>query len=460
MKAVDQCILAFDLGTTNLKAGLYDLQGRLLHIVRQPFATRQTSGRCEVTLASFYEQITFLVKNLSVAHDLSTVVVVSFSSQANSFALFDEHDEPLTPIIVWTDARASGIDQPLNSLADLHDCSGVPSVDHEFAQAKLRWLARHEPNIARDARKISFISDILVEWMTGKHQTECGLACLTALADRKSQRWSADRVDMLGVPNLIWPEIVSAGTHVGPLVPETAKRLGLPSSARFYMGCLDQYAGAIGTGAATLGGVCETTGTVLAVVQCVESRAPTLPEVFVGPSFSRDRQFRMTFSSTSANLLEWFRLTQHPKLSFAELVNLAVASQRAACVNRVTLGIENAFLPHDLAGPPGPVVRGIMDRVCDELASLVVQLQATGLPVRSAGGAARSDDWLQMKANRLGVNILASSTEEPACLGAAMLAASGIGIGTLDDLSTLWCRPRRVFFPDKEVPCQHPTSIS
>lgn len=448
MKTPRAVILAFDLGTTNLKAALFDEAGRLIAVERCPTPAIATFGRVELPVDRLCDHLTGLVQRLGTRADLQSVRGISFASQANSFALLDDQNKPLTPIILWTDDRARSIDQPLNQRADLHATTGVPSVNHAFAQSKLRWIAKNESSRMARARKISFISDVLVEWLTGKHVSEYGLACLTALATYSDAGWSFGQIEELGIPTLQWPAVLRAGTDVGLVVPAIAQRMGLPSGIHLYMGCLDQYAGAIGTGAVLPGAVCETTGTVLAAVQCAaaEGSGPR-PRVFEGPSFAPDRIFRMTFSSTSANLLEWYRNTHMPDATFDQLITLASASRERAAIGSVTSTAAEAFSPADFARGPGFVVSGIMHRVCDELAWLLSELDAEGVPIRSSGGAARSELWLQMKADRLCVPVLAASTDEPTCRGAAMLAASGMRLGSIDVLAEQWCRPSKVFQP-------------
>ncbi len=439
-------ILAIDLGTTNFKAALFDERGRLLALSRAASPVVASNGRAEMPVDAFHAALVDLIADLSNRAELASVRGISFSSQANSFALFDGANRPITPIILWTDDRARGGDEPLNRIADLHVTSGVPHVDHEFAQAKLRWIAAHDPATAQRARKISFISDLLVEWMTGRHASELGLACLTALATHTESRWDPARLGLLGLPSMQWPSLVRPATDVGPILPDVADRLRLPRSARLFMGCLDQYAGAIGTGAVLPGSVCETTGTVLAAVACRHSGTPPPgPSVYVGPSFATDRVFHMTFSSTSANLLEWYRTKFAASASFDELIRLAASEPGCAKLGAIRSSVGDAFDEDVLRHRPGEIVNGIMHRVCEELGRLLEELKVTGSPVRSAGGGARSDAWLQMKADHLGVPIQAASTEEPTCRGAAMLAANGLGIGSIDELSATWCPSRATF---------------
>lgn len=423
-------ILAIDLGTTNFKAAAFTNDGHLVACVRRRTPSTSCRFRVEMSVNAMLTSVMGLVDDLREADTMSAVRAVSFATQANSFALFDESSEPLTPIILWTDARAAGDGFVLDTPERLQSISGVPGIDHEFAAAKLAWLAKHEPAIADRARKISFISDVLTEWLTGVHATDAGVACLTALAAQASRSWNDQLIRFLGMPSVVWPRILEAGTDVGPILPNIAERLGLAEGARLYIGCLDQYAGAIGAGAVKPGDVCVTNGTVLSAVQCATvGMAGSLP-VFEGPSFSPDRQWRMAFSDVSARLLDEYRRTAAPHLTIEHLIGSATSEQES---------------------DDGTVIRGILSRVCDEVDRLLNDLGGPCNAIHVAGGGARSDVWLQQIAERVRVPVLAASVEEPTCRGAAMLAARGIGLGTIESLAASWCTPCKTFIPAREV---------
>src|SRR5205823_5531525 len=74
------------------------------------------------------------------------VAAVSFATQANSFVLLDEHDEPLTPIVLWPDQRAEELREELEAIGKLEgfrNHTGMSRFGHALALAKvLRW--KHE----------------------------------------------------------------------------------------------------------------------------------------------------------------------------------------------------------------------------------------------------------------------------------------------------------------------------
>lgn len=93
--------------------------------------------------------------------------------------------------------------------------------------------------------------------LTGKHVTEAGAAGLTGLTgllDIHRCQWYPEMLTRFEIDEHRLPAIVRAETDLGPLDPRAAQRFGLPASCRVIVGCLDQYAGAIGAGNVETGG--------------------------------------------------------------------------------------------------------------------------------------------------------------------------------------------------------------
>ena len=88
-------------------------------------------------------------------------------------------------------------------------------------------------------------------------------------------------------------------------------------------------------------------------------------------------------------------------------------------------GFKNASSKHT----HGHYVRAILESNATTLKQLMEQLCGKNIPshIVTTGGGAKSDLWLQIKANMLGTEMVATNCEEPACRGAAMFAANTVG---------------------------------
>ncbi len=454
--------LTFDLGTTYFKGALFDGHGALRALARRRVeATHPSPGRWELSVEAFHGALCGLAGELKEAiGTLQDVEAIGFATQTNSFVLLDGHDRPITPLILWPDERARdsypSVDTILEGVVDYAQ-TGVPAVGPQFMLAKLLWLGKHQQDLWRQARRLALIGDFLALWLTGEHVTEAGAAGLTAMVDIRRLCWSAAVLERLGVPVEWLPSVARAGTDLGTIRREAAAALGVPEACRVVLGCLDQYAGAIGAGNVTPGGLSETTGTVLATVQCVDRLAQEPDgDVFQGPAFEDGLFFRMVFGEVSANLLERYRDSLPERPSFDELTRAASEVPAGAEGLRLSAEPHRASLEEMFAGrrsqhQRGHEVRAILEAIAEALAGQVGRLTGKAAPegIRSVGGAARSDVWRQIKANTLGCPVVATTCPEPTSLGAAILATATLRGEPVPGLADQWVETLPPDLPEK-----------
>lgn len=446
-------ILTIDLGTTYFKFALFDRAGQPRHTVRCATPVQEPeAGRMELDAGEFQRVLADGIGQLArLAGGLGDVELISFATQTNSFLLLGADDIPLTPIILWPDRRAAGNEETIrahSSLAGFTATTGVPGLSVQFVPAKLRWLQLHAHREWQRMCRFCLISDYLTLLFTGHHVTEAGAAGLTALVDVRRCRWWPEALSLVQLDVGYMPEIVRSGTDLGVIRPAAAAVFGLPQWCRFVVGCLDQYAGAIGAGNVVPGLVSETTGTVLATVCCADHVAENQgPTVFQGPGFAADRFYRMAFGDVSANYLEWYRdtLTDHP--DFDALTALAANIEPGAGGLRLRTGAPLTVPKEVFAGltprhTRGHAVRCILEAVAWALRDQVLALSDGAPPeeIRAAGGGARSSLWLQIKADVMGVPFTPPRYPEPASLGAAILAEVARSQSSVESVAQAWVK--------------------
>ncbi|MFW5869113.1 MAG: xylulokinase, partial [Armatimonadota bacterium] len=218
----------------------------------------------------------------------------------------------------------------------------------------------------------------------------------------------------------------------------------------------------IGAGNVRPGVVSETTGTALAVVATTRDRVDS-DQFFVGRHAAEGAWYSMPYAAVSAIVLTWFR----------ELCRATDWSDLLGSVEQVAPGADGlTVLPHFSGTPEEPDARGailgltlghgraeiaraIMESCACLLRELLEPVVEHGLAmesVRSLGGAAKSDVWLQMKADMLRTPVERPACTEAASLGAAMLAATGIDqFDTLEDAADAWYRRARRFEPNADL---------
>jgi xylulokinase len=457
-------ILVVDMGTTLLKFTLFDRDGRMCQACRVPSpAVADEAGRMEMSTDAFDAAVAQGIGELRDCDErhLADVAALSFATQTNSFVLSDAAGRPLTPLILWPDRRAAEIESEVCrrcAMPGFSATTGLPLVSLQFMVARLLWLQHQSPDVWSRTAGLSLISDSFTRLLTGKHVTEAGAAGLTGLVDIHRCRWWPEMLARFAVEQRWLPEIARAGTDLGPITKEASQRFGLPETCRFVVGCLDQYAGAIGAGNIAPGMLSETTGTALASVRCADRFvAEPRPGVFQGPAFREGLYWQMTFGDVSAAYLQWYRDRLPDRPQFEQLTTLAESIAPGADglrlkTDRALAEAATIFEGATAQHTRGNEVRCILEGVAVALREQIGTLSRDAMPreVRCAGGGARSDLWLQIKADILGTPTVATTCPEPTSLGAAMLAEAALSGTDLGQIAQKWVSLRLPHHPDSE----------
>ena len=161
--------MSVDVGTTNVKAVVFDLEGR------QVF---KSSLRCPVytTVEGWAEQDPdeVLNRSLKVVRDCVKAVdgrveALTFSAQLYSVMLVDRSGSPLTRILNWMDGRsvqeASEVSEEMDGYG-LYRKTGC-HISPMMPVAKLLWLKRHRPERFGKAFKVLAMKDYLLYRLLG-----------------------------------------------------------------------------------------------------------------------------------------------------------------------------------------------------------------------------------------------------------------------------------------------------
>lgn len=429
--------LGIDLGTSYFKLGLFDPSLGLRGLGR--VAVPNTGDRVttsEVTADDFWKALATGLREALGQADASAdeIAAVSWSSQANSFLLFDENRVPVTPLMLWNDNRATPIPRPVLDLVAHPDyaritCSGSEaSVSN--AVTRLAWLRDHCPDLWKKAAGVATIADYLALGLTGERKVDAGTAALLTILDCRELRWWDEGLSVLGLDAKWLPDVVRSGTPIGPVNAAGAALMEAPGleGALLVAGTLDHAAAAIGAGLGTIAQVSESTGTVLAALCTTKTIPAPDPDIIVFPATREGYYDLLAFDSVGAGVLEWYHRVHASSVSFREIDDLAKKVPADCDGLRMTGNPQDgsglrAFEGATPAMGVGHYARAVMEAITDKLGVLLDRLQVPrSEKVVATGGGARSAFWLQLKRDRLGIETEAADCSEPACRGAASLA--------------------------------------
>jgi rhamnulokinase len=95
------------------------------------------------------------------------------------------------------------------------------------------------------AKTLLFMPDLFNYWLTGVAKAELTIASTSQFYDPARRRWAIELLERFGLPVEILPEVVPAGTRLGPIRPEVADFTGLDAGTPVYASASHDTASAV-----------------------------------------------------------------------------------------------------------------------------------------------------------------------------------------------------------------------
>jgi xylulokinase len=458
-------LIGLDVGTTSVKAGLFDASGQLLGTAAEEYRlSHPAPDRAELDPDVYWTATRAAIGKVlaSPRADADAIAAVAVSSQGETVIAVDEQGRPLAPALVWLDNRAADEAEEIARHFDdamVYAATGVPSVVPTWTACKILWWRRHEPEVFARARRFLLVEDLILHRLTGRFVTEGGIACTSLLYDIVERRWWEPMLEFVGIGAERLPELIAPGACVGTLAPAAADALGMPERALVVAAGMDQGAGAVGVGNVGPGIVSESSGGALTLQVSVDTHGRDLTrQTPVYVHSAPDKYLYCPVCPTGGMALTWFRnqfgadeLARADREG-ADAYDLltALAAPIAPGADGLTMlphlmgafspeyepEARGAFYGFTLHHGKGHFVRAVLEAVAFMLRrnlELLAGLETPALEIRSHGGGARSPLWNQIKADTCGVPVITLQGEDAATRGDAMLA--GVAAGVYADLT-------------------------
>ena len=181
-------------------------------------------------------------------HALSQLRAIGLSGQMHGAVLLGAQDRVLRPAILWNDTRsATECAEMMADLPALSDLGGSLAMPG-FTAPKLRWVARHEPEVFRQVSKVLLPKDHVRLMLTGEHVSDLSDASGTLWLDVRRRDWSDELLALTGLTRAHMPRLVEGSQAGGRLKADVAQALGLRPDTVVAGGAGDNAASAVGMG--------------------------------------------------------------------------------------------------------------------------------------------------------------------------------------------------------------------
>jgi sugar (pentulose or hexulose) kinase len=406
--------IGLDLGTQSVRAVLADAKGHVLARATRPLTSHRDGIRHE------QDPQTWLSAVDAVLDEVGTTALdgIAICSTSGTFLLTDRAGRPVTPALMYDDARAAA---RRDHIVDADPDRWATSMQPTWALPKILDLVADGHDLA-DHRVVHSADYVAAHLVGHPVATDTSHALKTGY-DLLAETWPTKAFDKLGLPLSAFPEVVRPGVELGRT----------PAGVPVHAGMTDGCAAQIAAGALSPGAWNSVLGTTL-VLKGVSNDLLVDPTGAVYSHRHPDGGWLPGgASSTGAGVLTEL-------LPGADLDALDRGARAQGPIDAVTYPLTRAGERFPFVAPQAE--RFTLGGTPDDLHMYAAVLQGVAFierlafehletlgadPVRSVsltGGATQSGYWNQLRADVLGVPVELPAVPDPA-YGMAVLAASG-----------------------------------
>ena len=416
--------IGIDLGTSSCQVVAIDEKGELLAQAGAPIPLpikneNQITQDPLLWSKAVSASLTQLFKEINP----DRVAALAVDGTSGTLLLTDAKGVPVTPALMYNDARAVVEAETLLSLAN--PMSGAHGASSSLA--KLLWLI----NKGLDHKAAHALHQ--ADWITGMFTGRFGHSdynnCLKLGYDAEALRWP-DWLGALGINQELLPEVHKPGDDIGSVSPDMAKTFGLRPDTRVLAGTTDGVAAFLAAGAAKPGHSVTALGSTL-VLKLLSDKPVFSAEHGVYSHRLLNRWLVGGASNSGgAVLLQYFKIEQ-----MREMMTQLDPEHLTGLEYYPLPGIGERFPINDpgmqpiLEPLPGDSVtffQGILEGIAGIEAHGYQLLHKLGAPkvseIRTTGGGAQNKAWTLIRERIVGVPIKPARSELSA-FGTALLAA-------------------------------------
>ena len=451
-------LIGIDVGTTGVKAALFDMKGHAVKTSSQRYPTnRPLPGHAEQDPADWMRLVLTALSELTNGLSIEGIQAVGLCSQVNTHVFVDANGKALLPAFTWQDGRCAQEALRLDAQVSAEEKFGwwgapLP-IDSSHVLSRMAYVQLHHPAEWAQTCWVLAPKDYCLLHLTGEVVTDP----MTAFGVIDG--------NLTLVPKLL-NLVEGASGRLPPLAPFTKIinriRDGLPCAGLpVVTGAMDAWSGLLGAGVTENGQGLYLSGTS-EILGIVSAKKALVPGVIAFPKCEGITLHAGPTQSGGASI-EW--LSKLIGKTPVEISQLAASADTSMPLP--------TFLPH-LEGERAPLwdinARGSFSGLSSAMgaaevaratlegvgysAKLVIESLEASACVKPAefnhsGGGASSNTWCQIRADILGRPIRRMKMLDAGVLGAALIAGTGIGaFGSLQEAAKDFIVVDRVFVPD------------
>lgn len=479
------CVLAVDVGTTNITCHVFDNSGISKYgAIRKIELLHPKPGWVEMDPDTLWEQfldvVTEAVEGANVRYE--DIAALGISTQRGTFLNFDKHSgRPIHNFITWQDLRATELTENWNksftlkglhlSAKALHFLSrrkqflaaSVINFSTQHVSVRLSWVLKNNNEMIKKASQGSVLFATVDTWLLWKltkgqcHVTDYSNASSTGMFDPFVMCWSSLMTTFFEIPLSILPEVVDTSGLLCETHEDIFGGARIPVTALIA----DQQASVFGQCCFDVGDINLTMGTG-SFININTGQYPHASVAGLYPIIGWKIGSEVTYLAEGnaagiGTAIDWAgEIGFYEKDKVAETSNIASSVKDCNGVYFVPAfgGLQapindNKACTSMFGITPSTtkahIVRAILESIAYRIYQLYTTVQEeTKIPIISSlkvgGGVSKNDFVMQLLSTLTGQSIERPVQVEMSCLGAAFLAGLAAGVWkSRDELKAIRC---------------------
>jgi len=469
-------VIGVDGGTESLRAGVFDLSGNPLAFASVTYPTHfPIPGWAEQNPEDWWNALGGAVRRAVIDANVGKqeILGICLDTTCCSVVALDGAGNPLRPALIWMDMRSAPQTEQVLATADpalqVNSNGGGP-VSAEWMIPKSLWIQQEEPEIFENAETVCEFQDYLNFHLTGKRVASINNVSVRWHYGPGWGGWARSMVESLGMSELLkkWPAIVlRLGEEIGGLTSNAAAHLDLPEGVPVLQGGADAFIGMIGLGVVNPGSLAFITGSS-------HLHLGLSPQAFHGQGIWGTYADAVIpglhvvegGQTSTGSVVSWIRRTLGSP-SYEELNHEAAELEPGSEGVVIQEHFQGNRTPHTdplsrgvisgltLKHGRGHLFRAALEGIAFGTELILESMRNNGFAAETvvlAGGATRSDLWLQIHADVSNLPLTLTKVPDAPALGSAILAA--VGSGAFSDIGTAtqkMVQVDRVIEPNQET---------
>ena len=468
--------MGIDLGTTGCKVCTFSENGDLLYRAYRKYPCQKNGSGLEELdpeLVADFVQECIIENNANMGTETAEGLSISVSGDECIF--LDEQMKSLGPVIMSRDRRGQ---EELEGLLTRYSAefffrkTGLP-IHRKYGVFRLMWYKTHEPASFQKIRHVMTWEDFL-QVRIGIRRPVCSYssAARLMLIDLEKKCYLDDIISTAGLQKEWFSDITESGRIVGLIEAEKARSLGFKYPVYIATGGFDQSCAAAGAGLSKNGTAVVGSGTMESLSISIDK--PLLTPYFMKGQYPTNYHlYPNLYICTATNvggsaIVNWY----YDQIEEPGVKESGYDAMIGQCSVRPS-GL--LALPHFAgSGPPykdtdsmgaiiglqinttkRKILQAILEGITYELRQNLEMIESGCKEdikeIRAVGGGAKSDYWLQLKADITGRTIVRMKNEEAGCAAGAMAAMVALNKNvSWEKASEIFSKKGRAFLPSKE----------